>query len=104
LPKFKSIASLMRAAKIAKLVHGFNLYFFLRMVTGNHMLENMPSDAITKILSFIVGGRQAIVMTKEIPAVKLSSIAPAAAALSSAAAAEPEPSAAAEDVSFANSL
>ena len=71
MPKFIAVSSLMRSSKLIKLSHGVNLYFFMRM--------NIPSDRIANILSFIVGESQAIVMAQEIDAIKLSSIAPAAA-------------------------
>ena len=101
----------MRAAKIAKLAHGFNAYFFIHIFmfkssksSTNSMLAKTPFYFKSGILSFVLGKEEATLVMQDLHAIRQASIAPSAAALSSAAAAEPEPSAAAEDVSFANSL
>ncbi len=78
--KFKAISSLMRAANLMQISHGFNLYLFMRMVAADYMLENTPSELVAKILSFIVGKTQAVVIAEELAAMKSSSLKPVVAA------------------------
>ena len=78
--KFKAISSLMREANLMQISHGFNLYFFMRIVAADYMLENTPSELVAKILSFIVGKTQAVVIAEELAAMKSSSLKPVVAA------------------------
>jgi hypothetical protein len=90
LPKFNYIAALMRSAKISKLVHGVNYYFFTRIF----MLESSISSVLAKspftdlvvqrnLLGFILGKAETKALTLELQAISSLTIAPSAVAAAS---------------------
>jgi hypothetical protein len=82
LVKFNYIVALMRAAKIANIVHGVNSYFFTRIF----MLKS-STNSIRTIIPFTL---QAKTLMLELQAISALAIAPATGAAASEGAAEPE--------------
>ena len=101
LAKFNHIVPLIRAAKIAKIAHGVNSYFFTRIfmlkssVSSILTTTSFTLQAKTHLLSFILGKAEARTLMLELQAISASAIAPAVGAAALKGASEPEPSAAA---------
>ena len=100
LAKFNHIVPLIRSAKIAKIVHGVNSYFFTRIFmlkrSVSSILTTTPFtlQAKTHLLSFILGKAEARTLMLELQAISASAIAPAVGAAALEGASEPEHSAA----------
>jgi hypothetical protein len=99
--KFIAVSSLMRSAKLAKLVHGLNEYLSVRILmqakVDNIMLSKLHEALMSNILSFIVGKENTALTMQEMPyTVLAASIAPDPAP-ASLAAAYPNPRQAASD-------
>ena len=102
LPKFNVICSLMRAAKVTKLAHGFNAYFFIVIF----MLKRSASPIFTKtpftlqakanLLNFIFGNVEARILMQSLQGVISLDIAPASGAAASEGPSEPGLSSAAK--------
>jgi len=102
--KFIAVSSLMRSAKLAKLVHGLNEYLSVRILmqaqakVDNIMLSKLPDALMLNILSFIVGKENTALTMQDMPYTLLAaSIASPDPAPASLAAAEPNPRQAASD-------
>jgi hypothetical protein len=102
LSKFNHIVSLMRAAKIANLMHGVNSYFFTRIfmlkISTSSVLAKSPSTALRvqrNLLGFMLGKAEASILMRELQAIRASDMMPAAGSAASGGASEPEHSAAA---------
>ena len=101
LVKFNYIVALMRAAKIANIVHGVNSYFFTRIfmlkssTSSIRTITPFTLQAKTQLLSFMLGKAEARTLMLELQAISALAIAPAAGAAASEDATEPEHSAAA---------
>ena len=104
MPKFIAVSSLMRLAKLAKLVHGLNEYLSVRILmqaqakVDNIMLSKLPDALMLNILSFIVGKENTALTMQDMPYTLLAaSIASPDPAPASLAAADPNPRQAASD-------
>ena len=79
LEKFNHIVPLMRAAKIAKLVHSVNAYFFTRIFmresSTSSMLEKMPFDLKANLLDFVLGKAETKTLTRELQAISFLAMA-----------------------------
>ena len=101
LVKFNYIVALMRAAKIANIVHGVNSYFFTRIfmlkssTSSIRTITPFTLQAKTQLLSFMLGKAEARTLMLELQEISALAIAPAAGAATSEGATEPEHSAAA---------
>ena len=80
MPKFMAVSSLMRSAKLAKLVNGFNEYLSMRILMqatlDNIMLSKLPDALMPSVFSFTLGKESAALVMQEMPyAVLAASIA-----------------------------
>ena len=94
LSKFNHIVSLMRAAKTSQLMHGVNCYFFTRIFmlesSTVSILEKIPFDVKSNLLGFVLGKEETKTLMRELQAIRMSDMTPAAGSAASWRASEPE--------------
>lgn len=80
MPKFMAVSSLMRSAKLTKIVNGCNEYLSMRILMqatlDNIMLSKLPDALTPSVFSFTLGKESAALVMQEMPyAVLAASIA-----------------------------